>query len=447
LSSMTRWGGPALVACLCCGLLINARSNAQAAAPAPEKPVAPTTLTPGALYKQALHPLDVVRSSMNNWSDSETAAFLVGVRMARDACVQASPESYSGGDLYDLARLCSLGQDWNAANTAATRYLDSRAEPYRTQAFALSISALMHLNGADLAVATANDMLWDQPYDAEAAYAIRYLKDALEQAGNSASIPLAETEHAQIVKALEAGTALKAVNGDAVISLGVLYESAMELAFWQRYHHDDAAAATTVKDIEDALAKAPAPTGEDTLRIDAVRTQYALLGQTLPALNTAPVSVPAKTKGKAAASLPAVRIGPGYGAATVLVLFPDWCPQCRKMMKTLTEFGAVNKSTPVYAFGLMFPDDPGQQDLTPEAKQAAHEQNLKEAMGTSTLLVDGKTAHSLGVLDFPLGIVLDHDGRVRYVGVLPDDAFNGNGYMEKVLVRMAGAQAGVPRSK
>ncbi len=117
------------------------------------------------------------------------------------------------------------------------------------------------------------------------------------------------------------------------------------------------------------------------------------------------------------------------------------------MMKTLTEFGAANKGTPVYVFGLMFLEDPGQQDLTPEAKQAAHEQNLKEAMGTSTLLVDGKTAHSLGVLDFPLGIVLDHDGRVRYVGVLPDDAFNGNGYMEKVLVRLAGAQAGVPRSK
>ncbi len=110
LSSMTRWGRPALVACLGCGLLINARSDAQATAPAPDKPQ--TTLTPGALYKQALHPLDVVRSSMNNWSDSETAAFLVGVRMARDACGQASPENYSGGDLYDLARLCSLGQDW-----------------------------------------------------------------------------------------------------------------------------------------------------------------------------------------------------------------------------------------------------------------------------------------------------------------------------------------------
>jgi len=67
--------------------------------------------------------------------------------------------------------------------------------------------------------------------------------------------------------------------------------------------------------------------------------------------------------------------------------------------------------------------------------------------GTATLLVDWKDAHTLGVLDFPLGIALDHDGLVRYVGVLPGDAFSGNGYLEKVLARMTGAQAGTPPPK
>jgi hypothetical protein len=388
-----------------------------------------------------MHPLDVVRSSMNNWSDSETATFLVGVHMAGEACEQTKPESYAGDNLYDLARLCSLGQDWNAANTTATRYLDSRAEPHRTQAFALSINALMHLDGAELAFATADTMMENQPYDAEVAYAVRYLKDALEQKGSLEAIPLGENEHGRIVKALEAGSALKAVHGEAVMSLSVLYESAMELAFWQRYQGADAAAAATVKDIEDALAKATDVPGEEALRIEAIRAQYALLGQPLPLLKTVPASELPKTKAKTASPLRAMRIGPDYGAATVLVLFPDWCPQCRQMMKTLTEFGAANKDTPVYAYGLMFLEDPAAPAQATDAKPIPHDQNLKEVEGTATLLVDAKTAHALGVLDFPFGIVLDHEGRVRYAGVLPDDAFNGNGYMEKVLVRMVASAA------
>lgn len=434
--SLSRWAGALAAACLSGVSLSSAQTNPAG----PEKAASEPRLTPGALYRQAMHPLEIVRSSMDNWSDAETGAFRVGMGMAKQACEQAAPENYSGDDLYDLARLCSLGQDWNSANTAATRYLDSRAEPHRTQAFALSINALMHLFGSELAVETARSMMLNQPYDAEAAYAMRFLKDALEQMGNSAAIPLAEAEHPLVVKALEAGSELKAVHGDAVISLGALYESAMELAFWQRYRHKDAEALATIKDIEDAMAKATTPSGEDKHEIDAVRTEYALLGEPLPAFKTTPVERPPKSKGKAAAATQsAMQIGPDYGAATVLVLFPDWCPQCRKMMKTLTEFAKVNKD--VYAYGLMFPEDPAPVGI-PEEGQQAHEQNQKDVEGTSTLLVDGSTAQTLGVRDFPLGIVLDHGGRVRYIGVLPGDAFNSKGYMERVLAGMSGAQAG-----
>ncbi len=382
---------------------------------------------------------------MDNWSDAEVGAFVVGMRMAREACGQMAPENYAGDDLYDLAHLCSLGQDWNSANTAATRYLDSRAEPHRTQAFALSINALMHLNGTDLAVQTANSMMEHQPFDAEAAYALSYLKETLEQAGNPAALSLAQDEHPLIVKALEPGTALKATHGNAVISLGALFESAMDLAFWQRYSHNDAAAATAASDIDAALAKGGVPSAEDQQRIDAVRTQFALLGKPLPVFKTTPVQqapkTPLKVRTKSSATDPPMQIGPDYGAATVLVAFPDWCPQCRKMMKTVTDFAAANKETPIHAYGLMFLDEPVSVSETTNDKQAAHEQNLKEVQGTNTLLMDSSDVRALGALDFPFGIVLDHEGKVQYVGELPGDAFNGNGYLEKVLTRMTGAQA------
>src|SRR5580658_8746472 len=67
--------------------------------PATAQP-APVTLTPGETYKQAMHPLDVVRSELGNWSDPELQALSVGVKMARDACDNAKPEDYRGDDLY-----------------------------------------------------------------------------------------------------------------------------------------------------------------------------------------------------------------------------------------------------------------------------------------------------------------------------------------------------------
>ena len=90
--------------------------NSNAPATATQSAESPTQ-TPGEIYKEAMHPLEVVRGSLDNWSDAELGALTVGMHKAKDACDAVKPDDYSGGDLYDLARLCALGQDWNAANT------------------------------------------------------------------------------------------------------------------------------------------------------------------------------------------------------------------------------------------------------------------------------------------------------------------------------------------
>lgn len=406
-----------------------AQPVAPAVATAPAAPPdsnAPPAETPGAIYKEAMHPLDMVRMSLDNWSDSELGALRVGMHKAKEACDAANPDNYSGDDLYDLARLCAFGQDWNAANTAALDYVRGGLEPHRAQAYALSMNALVHINAMDLAVGTAREMIRKLPYDAEVAYAIRYMKDTLEQSADPEALKLAEQEHAAIVQALAAGVPLKAVHGDAVIGLGPLYDSAMDLAFLQRYVGDDAAAAATAADIESALPKAAVLTPEDKQRIDAVRAQYGLLGAPLPAI--------AATRSLLSATAKA-QVNPDFGAATVLVLFPDWCVQCRNMMKTLTAFVVANRDVPIHAYGLMFHDESvtGAEPL-PEAK-------LKELQGTATLLVPAETTATFAALDFPLGIVTDKGGLVRFIGMIPSDAFNGDGYIEKVLTRMAAKTA------
>lgn len=390
--------------------------------PAAAQPAPTPAQTPGEIYKAAMHPLDVVRSSLDNWSDAELGALSVGIHMAHDACGAANPENYTGDDLYDLARLCALGQDWNGTNVAAQAYLTRKFEGHEAQVYALIISALVHMSATDLALGTTREMLRRLPYDAEVAYAVRYMKDELEQASNPEALKLAGEEHEAIVAAIAQKVALKSVHGDAVMSLGALYESAMELAFWQRYAGQDTAAAATVADLDRALQPDTTMTADDTTRIAAVRKRHELLGTRMP-----------EVKALRALQSPTAKpqLTPGDGAVTVLVLFPDWCGGCRKMMKSLTQFAQVNKDTPVHAYGMVFEDD----SVIPV--QAAHDALLKELKGTATLLVPPATAQTFAAEDYPLGIVLDGAGRIRFIGALPGDAFNGGGYIEKTIVRVA----------
>jgi hypothetical protein len=393
-------------------------------APSPQIP-ALAHEAPGAIYKDAMRPLDVVRASLANWSDAELGALAVGMHRAHEACDTIRLEDYQGDDLYDLAHLCAFGQDWSPANDAALKYLASREEPHRTQAYAISVSALTHINALDLALATTRELLWRQPYDAEVAYTVRYMKDTLEHAGNPQALALAGEEHAAIVKALSQPGPLKATNGDTSISTGALYASAMELAFLNRYAGNSDAAVAAAADADEALKKLTAVAAEDQQEIDHVRTQYNLLGTHLP-------DVLPRRSLQSASTKP--QIDPNFGAATVLVLFSDWCIDCRDMMKTMTKFAVVNSETPIHVYGLLYSED--SQADSRDAGKVLHAENEKQLAGTPTLEVPAQTAQTFGVVDDPLGVVLDSSGTIQFIGVLPSDAFNGNGYIEKVLGRM-----------
>jgi thiol-disulfide isomerase/thioredoxin len=380
------------------------------------------------LYKEDMHPLDVVRTSLDNWSDAELGALVAGMHKAGEDCAKAKPTDYKGEDLFNLARLCNFGQDWNDANTAALNYLDSRAEEHRTQAYALSMNALVHINAIDQAVQTAREMLHRLPYDAEVALALRGLKNFLEESSNPIAATLAADEHPMIVTALEQGVPLKATHGDAVMGVGALYESAMQLAFLERYAGNNQSAETAAADVEGALPGTAVLTSEDRQKVNAVTTRYQMLGMHLPEVNAMRSLQSSSAKAK---------IDPDFGSATVLVLFPDWCVQCRRMMTTLTESATVNHDTPIHAYGLVFTDD------AVVSGQAAHEANIKEMLGTQTLEVPAYTAQSFGATDFPMGIVLDRTGTIRFIGLIPGGAFNGDSYIGKVIVRMVRV-AGVP---
>ncbi len=377
--------------------------------------------SPEDLFKDAMHPLDAVRASLYNWSDAELGALAAGMRMAAQDCAQTKPERYQGDDLYALARLCAFGQDWEGANAAALAYVARHEDEHLAQAYAISVSALVHMGATDLAVQTAREMLGRLPYDAEVAYAMRDLKNYLVQASNPDALALAELEHPLIAAALKQAVAPKAVHGEAVMGLGVLYESAMQLAFLNRFSGNDAAAATDAADAQAALPASASLGAEDRQRREAVDNRYRLLGMHLP-----PVKVLRTLESPAAKA----QIDLSFASASVLVLFPDWCVACSKMMKPLTEFALINRNTPLHAYGLVCADD------SVVLGKAAHDENFRQLAGTQTLEVPDTAAQTFGATDYPLGIVLDNTHTIRFIGLLPSNAFNADGCISKVIVNM-----------
>jgi len=140
--------------------------------PASPQTPAPVHEAPGAIYQDALHPLEVVRASTDNWSEPEFAALVASMERAREACNAAQPEDYQGEDLYDLAHLCAFGQDWSPANEAAQKYMASKVQAHETQAMAISVTALAHIDATDLALNTTYGLV-HFPYDADVAFRVR----------------------------------------------------------------------------------------------------------------------------------------------------------------------------------------------------------------------------------------------------------------------------------
>ena len=389
---------------------------------------------PGEIYQQALKPLDLVRSSLDNWSDAELGALASGIRMAREACGKISIKMAGEQDLYDLIRLCALGQDWTKSNTAALTYIASGADAHRAQAYAMSLNALTHMTDTEDAVKTAQEMLRALPYDGEVAYALRYFVTYLTHSSDPAALALATQEHAAIIEALQTGLPLKAVHGDAVMSVGELFDSGLRLAFLQRYAGDDRGAERTYADLDRALTKAGAVSATDYQLISAAETQYKLLGVRLPEIEAQRVLTAPMTKTK-------VGYDPGY--VTVFAIFPDWCPQCAKAMLGLSEFAAEHVAAKVHAVGLMV------QDPKPEtgAKlEAGPQPDYKALKGTETVAVTKEAAAVFGAVEYPLIVVTNTDGIVYFVGLIPDNAFVPNGYMEQVIGRIVG-EAAVVRNR
>lgn len=151
----------------------------------------PLVESPGNVYKELMRPLDQVRSSLDNWSPAELTALAAGIKRAQEYCKQVAPASVHGDDLYQLARVCSAGQQWNAADAAASAYIKSASQPYQAYAYAICVNALLNLKDMTMATEVARSMLHSLSYDATVDQSIAYLIHFLAMSLDDAALPLA----------------------------------------------------------------------------------------------------------------------------------------------------------------------------------------------------------------------------------------------------------------
>lgn len=371
---------------------------------------------PSDIYKQAMHPLELVRRSLDNWSDSEVAALRVGVTMAKEACAKLKAEVYAGDGLYQLARLCSLGQEWTLTDRASKLYIDSGGGKYVTSAYVLRLNALIRLGSIDSAMQLAQLMIKELPYDAELAYGIESLKSTLQKADDPRALQIAEGEHDALINALRYGKPLKSVQGEAVMSIGELFESGMDLAFLQEYAGKSEDARRTLARFRSAVQEISL-SEDDGLEINAAVTRFQLLGSKLPEI---------KIEQDLRSGLRQTKPTADFGSTAVFVFFPDSCFQCRSMMTDLLKFAVEHGRENIRAYGLAYRDPSPLQGLSKPSE------DWNDIKGLPALVVSPEVVKTFGIAGVPLGVVCDSSGTVRYVGELQAASFHEQGVLDRL---------------
>jgi hypothetical protein len=431
------------------GLLMPAVALAQA--PTQGQPPAPQ-LSPKAAYEQAMHPLEVTRHAISNWSDTEVGALTVAMAQAKSSCDLRDPKAFSGDDLIELARLCSLGQNWAATIEASQRYIAAEGpKPELGQAYAGMIEALLHRKIEPAAFAAAQTMLSAVPYDTLTAETLDETIDWMRFVHTDDALTLAKAREPLLLGRLRVAAAVHTAPDPGAVplqavqplqSLHEMYSEGLDLAALQQLSRvPEAEIAATVAGLDSALPATLTP--DEAIPIATARRRYGLLGQRLPDL-TRPLHPADGTHPVALTSLdllPLLPQLPAVNAITGLLLFPDWCAQCLRMAARVPQTVFTVAGHEAYLHNLLAETTaPNPERKTPGSENTpltpADAANLLR--GTPTLVVDPSFLDQFAVTDVPFLILTDYRGIVRVLQPVSDEALQPGGTIDAAIARVGG---------
>ncbi|HEY6375840.1 MAG TPA: hypothetical protein VIX90_09995 [Edaphobacter sp.] len=426
-------------------------------------------LSPQAAYEQATRPLEITRRSIENWSESETAALSVAVQQAKEQCAARTPDQYTGEDLIAYARLCSLGKQWPTVQKAATLYLNvthqtgpeakpASAFPGLPQAYAYMIESSLRLNDSTAALVTAREMLSTVPYSDLTSHATNETARYIQLTQTSDALSLLAQRHAVLLPLLRTPATPNPADPQPPLPLHTIYADAIALAALQQFANQPKAAEATIAGLETALPSTLTP--DDSIPIAESRRQYALLGT--PAASITPFAYLLH-----ASSTPYRQIN-FHGAA--VLLFPDWCAQCIRMgSQFMPAFFRMGQSDARFYALLAQATPPPTPPQAPEkpkpaSSKAAHfvaSSTVPSAptdssqtqpktpadllLDTPTFVVSNDILTQFAVTDFPFLIVTDHDGIIRFLQPAPENVLVPGGLADQVIKRVLEQWAGALR--
>jgi hypothetical protein len=423
--------------------------------------------SPQAAYDKAIRPLEITRRAVQNWSEIELSALKIARENAKTACAAFNPDQPVGEDLLALARLCAFAQLWQPVHQAAANYIaaaqnakpeSSKASVDLATAYDYSVQASLNLKSTEDAILTCQTMLRAVPYDVFTSEAttstiesIRFIQSdqALALLNQRQSILLSQIK-AQGSPSANSPNSVAQLNLDPPLPLHVLYADALALALLQQFSNQPKAAAGSYAELESALPGSIS--SEDAMYIGERRRQYLLLGAHLPTLNPMGWLV-----SPGAAAPP--NLNTWFANATVFLLFPDWCNQCVAMgYDSASKASELRDAYQVRFFPLIAQANPPEKHTQQPPKKvplpASKPGNAVQAQserlhvqqelaikstpdstleGTQTIVVPNETLDSFAATDFPLLIVTDRNGIIRWMQRASETAFSPGGDVQEVV--------------
>ncbi|HEY4357382.1 MAG TPA: hypothetical protein VGN16_16645 [Acidobacteriaceae bacterium] len=406
-----------------------------------------------------MHPLELTRHSISNWSGAEISALTVSIDRARVACLARDPHAFTGADLIDFARLCGLGQQWGTVVLATTLYIDSSetTKPLLTEAHSARVDADLRLHSEPDALRDTRTMLAAVPYSPLVAEAsdesIDYMRfsspdDALSLAAQRQTLVLAQLKqlatpadaahtasmppatNAAATSATTAAISFGAsapTTGTAHFSVHELYAQALTLAALQQLADKPTLATDTLAQLDAALPNPLAP--DEAASIAEQRRRYSLLGKPLTGLTlNRSLSMPS--------ILPAI---PANNSMTVLLLFPDWCAACVGAMSQIPETVFRIAGHEAYYYGLLaetMPERKPDTAINPQQLAAAFSPAYAASLLAEkpVVTVPLSTLDQFAATDFPFLIVTDAHGIVRVAQAVDTDDLSSGGKVDASVV-------------
>ena len=388
----------------------------------PAQTTTASQISPGAAYQEAMHPVELTRSSITNWSEIEQASLAVAIKRAADACAARSPNSYVGEPLVDLARLCSLGQNWPAVILATNRHIqeDTQPKPRLAEAYATQIDAQLHLKDEQAAFKSVQAMLAAVPYSSLVANASTEAINYMQLLFTADAVSLAVTRQPRVLDLLRAASmpGVPASGTFTAPSTVDLYRQALTLAELQQLEAKSGEASQTIAALN-AVVPADLPE-DDRLAIETVRERYEQIGKPL-----APIAS-LSALDRSLHHLPNI---PAHLRITALLLFPDWCAQCVRLARQMPETVFTVQGQAAYIYGLLAQTVPPEKIPLSTVKTAATQQAsfnpayaAEYLKGTPTLTVPSALLNTFHATDVPLLVLTDGHGIVRLIEVVDETA-------------------------